>query len=308
MIITKIYQTTLDIPSSLMYSDVDKTIIGLLELKFKNKCFKKSFIITIDRIINRTGIEISKQDLSANGYVDVVFEATAEVYDKGEIIPDCKIININKIGIITGKTSICGIRMKNNNLHSLQKDQIIPIVVHDIIHQLGANPIISATPFIPTKQNEIYKIWDTNENHENLLIISQINKLESDIELLDKKKVNYFKNLIYPYLNKKKGEAEFKASNNKHNKWSIKNLKTEPINGIISYPSYLTLTPCIVKYDHFTEGSTPPIVASSKEIEALFLKRYWNMLNLLYNMCVMYDNDQIMKSHSNIWSLYNKFK
>jgi hypothetical protein len=92
MIINKRYEFTLDIRSPINFAvDVPGNTKILLDQAFHRKNYMGGFIVEITSIIAISPIRIQKTNLSAHGFVDVIFEANTEIYSQWDIITGAEI-------------------------------------------------------------------------------------------------------------------------------------------------------------------------------------------------------------------------
>ena len=310
MIITKIFDIILNIDDiSIVFSNnIENSILNLLNKKYLNKCFLESYIIKINKILNRSLIESNQNDLSCSLIVCIQFEAECIIYNQNEVILDMEIQdNINN-NIITKKDNIIAMIKNNSDMSIFKKGDKIPIIVGKAKFTTGSNKIsINSYPFIPiTNKNIIYyKINEITENDKLQLQESIINYIEIEenkkVEILKNKnnKWNYFNDLLYPYKNNK-------------NKDIIKTEKCIDLlsfnygNSIIYINDNINLSErliCIQK-----NNITNYLEEKSILILYNLLKKYYLNLKLINDLSTQYNTDELIKKKSDIFELYIKYK
>ena len=223
MRINKTLETTIDLldPNEIFQNDYEPILLKKLNERYVNKCYQSIFIISIEKIIRRSNVKLSYDRLDGAGYIDVQFEVSGEVLIENEILHGCRIIEINQHAI-TAENSFAGIKLKKNSLHEeqneyysqlmqlLQVDYIIPVIVKQVRY-IPNKPAISviATPYIPTipLQTPCYNIIQGITNTQIAKIEYLLNMLNNEKKIhetiKDKKQYEFFKELMYPYKNKK---------------------------------------------------------------------------------------------------------
>jgi hypothetical protein len=292
--------------------NLDNRLLYLINEKYSNKCYMNSYILKINKILNRSLLESNQNDLNCSFNISIQFEAECLVYNKNEIILNMEIQEIINNNILLKKDKTLALIKNNNDLKSFQKGDKLPIIVGKVKYSLGSDKIsINSYPFIPIT-NEIiyYKISKLSKSDFELLndnIIKYIHE-EEDIKknILNKKNNtwNYFQELIYPY--KKKIESKSKSTidilkfiNNLNNstdesfiisledKNDISNrlfniYKEDEINNYIKNNSYLIL------YE--------------------LCKKYYLYLKVINDLSIEYSSDKLIKDNKNIFDIYLKYK
>ena len=130
-------------------SNIDKLLLKNIKHTFEKKCNKDGYIVQINNIKKRSSGKIIPNDFSGNMYFLVLFSAVISNPQKGDIINNCKIVMINKIGIFAEKdhlTIIITSRQENfekgiNYMEKYKVNQLINIQVLGKKFNLGDNKI-----------------------------------------------------------------------------------------------------------------------------------------------------------------------
>ena len=98
MRITKIFDIILNIDNiNIIFSNnIEDQIFNLIEQKYLNKCYLESYIIKINKILNRSLLESNQNNLNCDFIVYIQFEAECIIYSQNEVILNMEIHeNIN---------------------------------------------------------------------------------------------------------------------------------------------------------------------------------------------------------------------
>jgi hypothetical protein len=210
MIIEKIFSVRLDFDKSseLYTSNIDDTILRKLNHRFKNRCFKSSYIINIDKIIRRSPIMIHTDLFDGSGYTSVCFQAKVIVLAKGEILNGCKIVEIKKNGILAEhEFAVIKLHKLSNNkiTQVLDIGNIIPVIIDYVRYLPNSDKIsIVGIPYFPRKElNKIYRIKEPLEDQQLKIIEDTLYLIQQEeqkhIELKKKKSYQIFDDIMYPF-------------------------------------------------------------------------------------------------------------
>lgn len=318
MKINKVFDITLNIDNihDIFTKDINNKLLTLIEKKYKHKCYQSSFILNINKIINRSLLEFNQNDLYCSCNISIQFEATCLIFNKNEVILNMKIHEIVNNNIILKNSDssdlnevIISLIKNNNDLIQLKKNDIIPITVGKVKYSLGSDKItINAYPFLPIVSHIEYfyisKLDDTQlellkENILNYIIIEE--NIKNDILKTKQNTWTYFKTLIYPHLSTKVPDE----------KQSMVNLielinNTEKYNNkIISLDDRYDLSNCNIciydEHDTYTKGNLYLIFYD-------LCKKYYLYLKLINDLSIKYNSEKLINTNKHIFDLYNKYK
>jgi hypothetical protein len=217
MHITKIFDIILNIDNiNILFSNnIEYQILQLIEQKYLNKCYLESFIIKINKILNRSLIESNQNDLNCSFTVCIQFEAECIIFSKNEVILNMVVQEHVNNNIIATKNNMIAMIKNNKDINFLKKNSIIPIIVGKAKFTTGSNKItINSYPFIPIHTHTVYyKIKTITESDKVYLqdnIINYINIEENkkkEILAIKNNTWNYFDELIYPLKNNISNES-----------------------------------------------------------------------------------------------------
>ncbi len=324
MLVNKIFDVILNITSinDIFNNDINSRLIKLIEQKYKNKCFLNSYILNINKIINRSLLECNQNDLNCSFNLSIQFEATCIIFIKNEVILDMQVSEIinnnmilknipNSIHIISPEyklnSIIIALIKQNNDTKLFKKDDIIPIVVGKVKYTLGSDKItINAYPFIPIVEPSMnYFISKLKNQHIELLnegIISQIlveEKIKTEINSKKNNTWKYFNNLINT-------DKIIKTSTNTILIKDLINKLNTLDNTIISIKSTSEGIVNILNTDSNDNYIKIDPYLSIYEI----LKKYYLYLKLINQLSIKYNSETVINTplNKNIFDLYVKYK
>ena len=248
MIITKVINTTIDLfdPVDIYTVDIKSTLKKKLEDRYKKRCYQSILIIEIVSIKRHSSVIMVNNRLDGAAYVDVEFEAKGIVLITGEILHNCKIIEIHS-NAITMEHEYAGIKLQKDNGDAIFKilkvGQKIPVVIQKVRYMVNQTSISAiATPFLPSITEEVfYNITEglsPEETNELTNLMLEIDKEEDTHKSAMKEETyEFFKNLIYPYKVNQKYELNQRAVSLKFKPVALE-LKAllEIKSGVIVYP------------------------------------------------------------------------
>lgn len=321
MKIKKVLETRIDVfnINDIYCSDYNKSVIQMLKDKFALKCFKSIYILDILRIVNRSTLQCKSKVLDGSVYIDVTFEVLGIVYDKGDIIHNCKIIQINNNGIIHAKSAYASLYIKNIlDVHIFKENDEIPVIVNMSRYNIYDTEIsVSSIPLIPIlKKSTIYRILsddkkDLDKQIASLFNFKELDDIETSIKNMSKShKVvfNFFKNLLYPF---KKIQKNYGTENiiSLENLLSLMHLDMIYIpDSYLDDNTYLKLSEADKNKIISSDVDTSVIDISKQEFILYILNNYYKNLSYFIEFLQTYDTPEKVESKKPFWSLYKTFK
>lgn len=226
-------ETVILTPNEINY-DINKNIMNYLKINLEKKCNQYGYILKIENIIKKSQGLIMPHDFTGNIKFQVLVECEAYRPREADIIRDCKINMINKIGIFASKDFLNIIITSRNNIlpddynEKYKIGQLINVFVLGSKFDLYDNKITilgkiqyysvkggSLTTSLPNfTSNPMKEILDNsmleslefmendtdNLNHNSLGYTSQLNKIKNLIDPYYKKGLwQNFKYISNPY-------------------------------------------------------------------------------------------------------------
>lgn len=318
MKITKIFDITLNIDNinDIFTKDINQKLLSLIKKKYQYKCYLSSYVLKINKIINRSLLEFNQNDLNCSFNISIQFEAECLVFNKNEVILNMKIQEIVNNNLILKNTTTSEINeimialIKNNqDLSIFSKDDIIPIIVGKVKYSLGSDKItINAYPFIPIISNIIYyQVTGLNKQQLELLqetilpYIEYEEQIKNDLLKTKNNTWDYFKNLVYPYTN----TNNIKSKPNMINLMEVINNSDKYNNKIIAFDEQYDISNCeLCIYDDHNSYVKINSYMSFYEL----CKKYYLYLKLINDLSINYNSEKEIKSNTKIFDIYNKYK
>lgn len=270
-----------------------------------------SYIVKINKIINRSLLELNQNDLDCSFNISVQFEAECLIYNKNEIILDMEIQEIVNNNIITKKDNILALIKNNQDLSIFKKGDKIPITVGKVKYSLGSDKIsINSYPFIPILDNiKYYKINKLDSSEIDLLNDEILNSIKEEenvkLNILKNKNNNwnYFKELIYPY----KKNIELKDIKNKVDLLELTKNLDKYENQIIEVNDKYDISDRIIilhkenEVNNYIKNNMYLIIYD-------VLKKYYLNLKLINDLSNIYNTEKLIKENQTIFNIYTKYK
>lgn len=326
MIYTRVFEKniTLSDVHEIFSTDPDALLLKKIQDSFENKCYKSCYIISVNKILNRSDINFNNKDLNGSANVSVKFETSILQYEKFDIVTNVTITAItDRIIACQSHDSLIFIQ-NEERLKDYKDGQIIPIKIGICNYGLGNNKIsINAFPFVPINEefeNEYYyKINKlSNEDIESLNgldIIKNIEDAEHMMESIKKEKNNrweYFDDLLYPFKTVKKINKNIKEIG----LCDFKLLKDNGSNIVSMLPyQYISskkialIDPDSSKVNKKKFGDENyPIDENPLLIYEMYLTKYYKHINSVNQLSLSYKDDELFKNSANIFNIYKMNK
>lgn len=201
MYIKKIIERYIDVESmnDIYVADYNAMYLKLLKQKFLHRCIEEVFVLDILRILKRGNLTCTAKSIEGGTYINIRFEVYALVYNAGEVLFDCKIIQIANNNNIIAKAEYCSVKIENVSTFDIFKeDDILPVIIKTARYPLSDTEIaISAIPLIPIPRNIIYYKVSNIKPFEYK--DDEIKAIHTDIKKFDAKAVKFFVELLFPY-------------------------------------------------------------------------------------------------------------
>jgi hypothetical protein len=294
--------------------NLDSKLLNLINDKYNNKCYLNSYILNINKIINRSLLESNQNDLNCSFNIYIQFEAECLIYNTNEVILNMEIQEIINNNILLKRNNILALVKNNTDLNKFKKNDKLPIIVGKVKYTVGSDKIsINAYPFIPIiNENIYYKLSNLSESDFELLnenILKYIQEEETiKLNILKKSKNiwTYFQNLVYPY----KIKSDIKSKNTIDILDYINTLKNKSNNSdklIICLDNKTDISNrffCIYKEDEIDKY----IKNNSYLILYELCKKYYLYLKLINDLSITYNTEKLISENKEIFDIYNKYK
>jgi hypothetical protein len=281
-------QATLNLEGADIYPpDVEDMCKRLISDRYVGRNYKSCHVLEVVRILRRSPIRMTAM-MDGSASIDVQFEARAVKLFPGEVLHECKVIEIDEFGAIRFVLPNAAATMDYKDYAKFLKiGDVIPTRVHQVSYMPFQTEIsLTVTPFAPVvTRNVTYKVVDAPEDPHHV-DFTALNEVEALLKEVDPKTVKAFKAIMYPFKKKRK-----------HGK---------PINlkDIASLASeYVVIGP---EADAFTlaapQGAVIGSSATNIQSVAAFEARMY--LEALYGLCRVYPTSKEANKCINVWKYY----
>ncbi len=173
MIIERQFEICIDTSDvAVIYStDPEQSIKNILTQMFCNKCYKKCYVLEITKILDLGPFTTEDQRNGGSTRNTVSFQVRALVYDKYEVIPDAKIIEIMEDGKILLRSKYAAIMLASSpKLQQFRIGQVVPVLVNASKFIPLRNVItVQGIPFVPLHFEEKEWTIDITEDDQKIL-------------------------------------------------------------------------------------------------------------------------------------------
>jgi hypothetical protein len=335
MLIQKIFITTLTLldPNEIIDPDIEKICKKHLERRFVGKNYMSCFVKSIDKIL-RTSPRIFTRQMDGGCNVDVEFEATCQIFVRGEIIPECYVLDIDRFNDATIVAENVAIVAKDSMIKTKSNDSVyvftkdehkknpIPVIVQRVNYRANETEIsVLGFPFIPiVRRNIVYKITNVAKYETHLSHLMSIQKKIKDEEkkVGKTKSYDFLEKLYYRF----KSETLFSREGSQKG-FVLKTVdmfedaKNFKDGDLICITDELPVS--IVKGQFYhSKGTTSSGKHELKDLDvirvdlelvaAVILYRYYIELKNINSLCEVYPDIESAKRAKNVWQLYNQLK
>jgi len=292
--------------------EIKELIYRELSKLYKNKCAHGMLILDILDILNHSKKRFVKDENTGAVIVDVLVNVKVLILNEGDIISGCKVVKIHSNGYVDCTQTHINVHLSDSNSPylrglNLKPDQFLITKIMKAGYVIS-KPQISAIgkPFFYEDEKLIYKIKkmeNKNDDKDNLImneIIKDIKKIQNDIDNIDDitlKWTTELLNIPFPLKSDKyKHSINLLQLNNNYENIS-KDYLIRPIFNRIEPIAYMTDK----EQDIFMETDVIDAITGC-------LNDYKKQIKLIYEMSTLFSNEELRKSHSNIWRIYNIIK
>lgn len=318
MIITKLIEVGVDIDDPVGTCS-DESLMYILEDKYRGKCFRECYIKSINRIIKKGECIINQVGGAAYGTIAIIFEVTAIVFIRGEILTGCLIKHINdRANLITCEADIAYVMLKRDaTFESLQVGQYITVQVGVAKYSIGSDRVaVNAIPFLPAKKEIIYQIVESKgENAKQTLeakallddVLARIEYEETTskgLRAANEKQWIVFEQLMSAYVKPPPLHPSAVPIN-----LLTEREKVSEFTFITRDNKLSLMMPVVAAYKEAPAGEivwsqNMIVTASRQEILLALLEDYCGHIKAVREMIAVYSTPALLESHRNLWNIY----
>jgi hypothetical protein len=305
MIIKKTIRFPLDVKNPLaVYSDADNNLISVISSILVGKCYDQCLILTVDAIERRGECTISRSTEPKFGTVPIVVAVTAVTISYGEIINGLVVKHVDNDpnGILLASNEYVSCIMQlTPALLSITAGQIISCRVMQYSYEIGKDKIAcTALPMLQKHTAEIYKI--TKSDIDAGVLSNWLDRCKREEDLITELKianataVEKFSKLLLSY-------KDHKPPKDVKNLFELLSSDFKTLY-LSRDPSIDLTTPGVLVVDKPGDVCS---VKSTAGVVAL-LSDYHDMIKCVREMVGIYNTNELLTEHENLWRMFNKNK
>lgn len=321
MLITKPIELGLNIqdPVGICVSKEDN-IRNILQDRIVGTCIRGCFILSINQIIRMSNCDINQDGNPSFSTISVIAEITGIVYSVGEIINGCVVNNKDNKGIIICSTEHASIMLNaDESLESIQKGQKISVRVGGVKYIIGSKSIsINAVPFSFSKKPTVFAITAVTPDIKQYVegIVARIRAEEevaAGIKRDNPAGWRTFTQLLYAYREEQKTptgarvvnllDLDFASPTASPDKAPLKYISRDPRLDLTAPNAYV-----YTDARQVPEGSIIRDESIAKNVMLFLLEDYYNYLKMINEMISIYNTEELLASHKNLWLIFKKAK
>jgi hypothetical protein len=302
-------------------SDYKKMRMDELKKQFTGYCSHGLLITNIIEIIQSSRIRTNSKTLEGGMHLDITAKVEGIIYEIDEIIPDAKIAKItDTLAIAT--TKYASININIGKVSILKVGDITPVVVRLSQYNKFTDKVaVVANLFVPSKPT--YQLFicygDYIEDLEIKYLLNKIEEINKNINNLssdEKKSLEYFNKLIYPFNTVKKLDKLSITNNNDKLELKLTKLKLNDIkNNLLLYNTdkpylddFINSVDNKFNYDKDIWKVDNQVLVTIKnntsEIYKMLLISYYKKLYTLLELVKTYPNKEDLEKSKHIWKFY----
>lgn len=198
----KSISTTIEVKDPIAFaSGGEASLLGVLRGKFVGKCFQRCFILSVDKVEEKSLIRIVKH--SGEGSVDVRFSATVSIFEPWEILFPVEIVSSSQILMGKYKKDNCAADvavLPSNGVEAVAVGQKVPVRIIAAEHTPMQSISIVGSVLTCDKATPVYSVKGSLKPSDILSsLYADINKELALRASLDKEKLLKVESLIYAY-------------------------------------------------------------------------------------------------------------
>lgn len=189
-------------PNVLYSTDLKEVLKNILTARYVGKCFKRCFVVEIMEIVRHSPVICEWDRNGGNARIAMTFKIKGIVYERFEVIPDAKIVEILEDGKIILRSKYAAIMLKGNaKLQHYKVGQMVPVRANESKYMPLRHVVsVQGIPFVPLKEMdkelEVQVSVDDQKTIEPLL--KRLAEEQKRFDLLDKKTQTAWNALLNP--------------------------------------------------------------------------------------------------------------
>jgi hypothetical protein len=332
MLLSKVFVTTLNIVNPVNFCS-NKQHHTLIELQneYEGKCFLGVFIIHIDEILSTSYCMVQRTNNSGEGFLHVRFRAKVSLLENNDILLGIKITQHDRvlIGEVAGSEPADINVLISREVESVRVDQIIPgRVVRSIYTPFQIKPAIAVNFLTCDKEAPRYRVIGNLTPEATMPLVALAQQILNQMQIRAEKiktemgrtAIWFFESLLYSFKRDShsdatistnapefenvvdwEGPAQKKELNDQVNLLEILSAatkKSQSMDGVWIRPLEIyRSSPLVCRMK--LEENLPTLLP--QHLIALYLKSMFNFLQAINNLPEIYNTNELLNSHSNLW-------
>lgn len=205
MYIERVFTTQIDTkdPSVLYSTDLKESLRSILTTMYSGRCFKRCFITEILEIVKHSPAVCEWNRTGGSVRIALTFRVRGIIYERFEVIPDAKIIQIMEDGKIVLRSKYAAIiLMSNPKLQYFKVGQMVPVRVYETRYVPKRNSVsVQGIPFVPIRAQEDreFEVQITDDDQKTLEpFYKRLQEEKKSFDTLDKKTQTAIADLFNP--------------------------------------------------------------------------------------------------------------
>lgn len=307
------------------HKNLNDLLMQLITEKYQNRCYKKSYILKINKILERSSAFEDITDNTGNFSVNITFEFTGEVFNQNDIIPKCKLVEIKSIGrydaIVEDKPYLIVAIEPHDIIKHYQIGDYFPCIIGQSALQTSRRKVIvKGIPFHNQYKILTFHIIDNKSELFKNVTLSEMTDMQVDdfddntsVASSHRKRKEWYENSRYLYLfnmidniyNNNKDDEVFKFFFNLMKIESDEDSKSgnKKWNEIV-IGDYITVNPLNINKTIKVIGATSNAInIRQKEFLLKMLQTQLKFMNDVKSLSSSYSKDDI-KKYKKTWDNY----
>lgn len=338
MSIIKPYEETLNLSAVECFGDIRATILTKLRRRFENRCAGKMLVQRVldDDSLQYSQIRCAKDRMDGSANVDVRFHAEAIAYGPGDILPNCRLDNVNKSQylVFSHPHAIVNVRWRRELAGLKPGSQVALIIGRATYTPYKEQIVIEARMYnYPyTVPVILLNLSDASSREEISILQAALDRVKEQMAALEKAPTRIVQLLNDTYYPREETYADLKRRLPKS--VQVKNLLTMTADYLAGKGEPKGREPTLIFRHPLVDKQTPDVwqmsVADWREREGeLFVQPFRlevraethpalalrellrdlsNHLHVLQEMSTYFDSEQKIKEYDAIWLLYASSK
>lgn len=311
------FNLTINDITAIYSKDYNAMLLRQAKDLYENKCLDQQYIVSIDRILERSNSNLIRRDLDAKIRVFVLVAATVLRFDKYDTVTNMlinKIIPKSKIGptdLLECSNQYARALIKlDDQLVGFKVGDTIPIKVGASLLKIQNNQVlINAYPFVPHRMDKIAylvpKVTQYDQDQINTNLVTLIESKSQVLTSVDAARVKFFKQLLYPF----KSDQSKSTPGAKHALLQVLNHLGDHEGQAIYIDQGINLSELSVSVLSIDQAKRSELVLmDNPNVATIVAYTFAKHLDTIHELALAYADPNVFEQHQYVWDLYAKNK